>query len=155
MTSNINANASLKFLNKIIILLMPLILNGCLANKQTGNLVKEEDIKKINNGMEKKEAKKILGAPNILPYNSPENWIYVFNKNSKKLNFTPKVLEHKVVTVKFDGDKVESINTSPYTANYHIKFDTSEQLYPVKKLGAGSEFIYNLKTSPISPKPKT
>ncbi len=148
-SSNLYKN---NFITNLLLLIICLSLSGCYVTKQTGNLVKSEDIQKISIGMSSSELKKIIGAPNIIPHNSPNTWLYIFNKNSMILNKTPNIKEHKVVKIEFEEDKVTKIESLPYKPNFSIKFNTDDTLYHAKAHSPTKEFLKSLQQNPITPK---
>lgn len=88
-----------------------LTLSGCKTIDVRGQNVDEDAIRQLENKkMTKSEVENLIGTPTIVPEYTPNTWYYVQRSLSRRAWLEPKVVEQKIVEVRFDSnDVVENV----------------------------------------------
>ncbi|MEQ8515651.1 MAG: outer membrane protein assembly factor BamE [Chromatocurvus sp.] len=95
----------------LLLLLMSLTACGVIGfpgvykiNVEQGNIVTQEDVDRLEQGMTRRQVRFILGTPLIEDTLNRDRWDYHY-----ELKRGEKVLSEREVTVFFDGDRLKSV----------------------------------------------
>lgn len=118
---------------KLLIAAAPiLLLSSCQTIDIRGQYVEDAAILKLEKrSLSKAEVVDLIGTPTIVPDYTPNTWYYVQRSLARRVWFEPKVIEQRIVEVKFSNNdvvsevavlndsQIEGIkNTSEYTQVY-------------------------------------
>ena len=86
-------------------------LSSCQTLDIRGQYVDDSTVKEIEHKkLNKLEIENALGTPTIIPNYSTDTWYYIQRILAKRAWFDPKVVEQRIVKVKFDKhDTLESV----------------------------------------------
>ena len=125
-----------KFMKTLIIkntpiLLALIILCSCQAIDIRGQYVDDNAINQLQNKvLTKAEVEDLIGTPTIVPEYNKDTWYYVQRSLARRAWFEPKVIEQRIVEVRFNNDVVANVlllkdehiegisSTSEYTQTY-------------------------------------
>ena len=114
--SSTKSRAFNKFMKTLIIKLLilatsTLILSGCQTIDIRGQYVENNAIEKLETRtLNKEEVVELIGTPTLIPDYSPDTWYYVQRSLARRAWFEPKVIEQRIVEVKFNNaDIVEEV----------------------------------------------
>jgi outer membrane protein assembly factor BamE (lipoprotein component of BamABCDE complex) len=102
-----------KFMKSLIIKLSVfasiLILTGCQTIDIRGQYVEDAAIAQLQTRtMTKAEVVNLIGTPTIVPDYTPNTWYYVQRSLARRAWFDPKVIEQRIVEVRFNNKDVVS-----------------------------------------------
>jgi len=84
-----------------------LILSGCQTIDIRGQYVEDTAITKLEErALNKGEVVELIGTPTLIPDYSPNTWYYVQRSMAKRAWFEPKVIEQRIVEVKFNNANI-------------------------------------------------
>ncbi len=117
-----------------------LILSGCQTLDIRGQYIEDATLKQVKNKkLSKFEVENSLGTPTIIPNYSPDTWYYIQRILSRRAWFDPKVVEQRIVKVKFDKhgflEEVTLIEDSQKELNIISEYTKAHgtELNPVQK----------------------
>jgi len=95
---------------KLLILATPiLLLQGCQTIDIRGQFVEDTAIKKLEeHSLSKAEVVDLIGTPTLIPDYSPSTWYYVQRSLARRAWLEPKVIEQRIVEVKFNNADIVS-----------------------------------------------
>jgi len=99
----------------IFVILVPLLLGACSIHRidvQQGNLIELEQLEKLKVGMDKSQARFVLGTPIVVDIFHDKRWDYVYSRRREGEQTT----EFKRVSLFFEGDIVARIEITPQPA---------------------------------------
>jgi len=98
------------------VILIPLLLGACSIHKidvQQGNLIEPVQLEKLKVGMDKNQARFVLGTPMVADIFHENRWDYVYSRRREgELN-----TEIKRVSLFFENDVVVRIEITPQPAS--------------------------------------
>ena len=104
MTSHIQAIKT-----GLIVLACTTLLGACIRpyqpDIQQGNIINNSDLREIRKGMSKQEVLFILGTPMVIDPFNEQRWDYFYSRRNQQRKQT----DQRVITVIFDGDKLEQM----------------------------------------------
>jgi len=101
------------------IILVPLLLGACSIHRidvQQGNLIEPEQIEKLKVGMDKSQARFVLGTPMVADIFHDNRWDYVYSRRREGEFKT----EIKRVSLFFEKDVVARIEITPQPASVTV-----------------------------------
>ena len=129
------------------LLLMLLFISGCQTLDIRGQYVDNNAISRLETKtLTKMEVEELLGTPTIIPDYTPDTWYYVHRFMGKRAWFAPKVIEQRIVRIKFTKsdivEEVEVLNdshiedieiVSEYTKSYGTDQNSMQMI--IKNIG--------------------
>lgn len=112
-----------------------------------GYLPKGEDIRKVQTGMSKTEVEAILGSPSTTATitTSGDSYYYISSTVEQTAFFKPKVVDRKILAVRFDrDDRVEKFANYGLEDGIIIDFITRETPTRGKEFGILQQLFQNL-----------
>lgn len=95
------------YLYKLTLLIPFILLTGCKSIDVQGQLINDDIVQEINKQHPSKDQLiEKIGNPTYIPDYSHDTWYYIQRSLTKRAYFEPKVIEQKIVKIKFKGDKV-------------------------------------------------
>jgi outer membrane protein assembly factor BamE len=98
------------------VILVPLLLGACAIHQidvQQGNLIEPAQLEKLKVGMDKNQARFVLGTPMVADIFHDNRWDYVYSRRREgELN-----TEIKRVSLFFENDVVARIEITPQPAS--------------------------------------
>lgn len=90
---------------------LPVLVGACSPTIATrGNLVEDERLAAIKPGATKNDVIAALGSPTTVGTFDDSSWYYMGQRTQKKAFFDPRIMERKVVAVRFDAeDRVQAV----------------------------------------------
>ncbi len=98
------------------VILIPLLLGACSIHRidvQQGNLIEPAQLEKLKVGMDKNQARFVLGTPMVADIFHENRWDYVYSRRREGEPST----EIKRVSLYFENDLVARIEIAPPPAN--------------------------------------
>lgn len=98
------------FKRLIFVLFLSILLGACSVHRldiQQGNIIKSEQVDKLQIGISKRQVRFIMGTPLIQDPFHADRWDYVFTDQP---GTERKITEYQRVTVYFEQDKLSKID---------------------------------------------
>ena len=95
----------------LLTLLTLLLLPGCKTIDIRGQYVDDNAISQLENKqLTKTEVVNLIGTPTVEPDYSPDTWYYIQRSLSRRAWFDPKVIEQRILRIKFNkNDVIEEV----------------------------------------------
>ena len=102
-------------------------VSGCDRRLDTrGNFLEEDDIRTLKNStMTKTQVSELLGRPTDVAAFSKDTWHYMGEVVQHRSFLTPKLIDRRIVIVKFNGEHVASVEQRG--------LDTAKNVIPVRR----------------------
>jgi len=144
--SNINFMKSFT-IRSFLILTALCALSNCQTIETRGQVIDDSLLPQLENKkLSKEEVTELLGTPTIIPDYIPNSWYYVQRTLARRAWFAPRVIEQKIIKIKFDKNDMleeviaindthkENINiVSEYTKTYGTELNSVQKF--VKNIG--------------------
>lgn len=117
---------------KILLCLVTMLnLASCRMIDTRGQYIDEQAITELQaNKPSKEKVMELIGTPTIVPDYTPDTWYYVQRTLARRAWLEPKIIEQRIVEIKFNSDIVDKVvvfdkipdkefqGTSEYTRTY-------------------------------------
>ncbi len=115
-------------LKKFFLFTLLVVLSSCSNNLKTeGNFIFPNNLEKLHVGMTKNQVTDLLGPATVLANFDENVWYYIYEISNRKLRFLDKkVSDSKVIILKFNGSKIESIEVLDYKDRKKINVDNTQ-----------------------------
>jgi len=123
-----------------------LVLSSCAPTiSERGNIVKDHQMEQVTVGIHTRlDVLKIMGSPTTqAPFND-NLWYYIGQKTEKRGIFDPKVVEERVVEVKFDPEGIVRVIQEVDAERVDIPLDRSKTVTHGNEITLPQQLLGNL-----------
>jgi outer membrane protein assembly factor BamE (lipoprotein component of BamABCDE complex) len=122
MKNPVNILGYLMRVNSLLLILASFVISSCQYQFFSGTNITNDQLSSLqNSNLSKIEIEQKFGTPTLIPDYSQDTWYYIYRHSTKRAFFDPKIKEQKVVVIKFNNEKLDSVELLENQHNQDIK----------------------------------